>query len=111
MNTPLKIERMKRKMSGEELGRAVGITQSYIARLENGKSHPSLEVANRLAKFLDNAVTRDQILYPEDYMKAEPEHPTPPGKKKSRGTTPVSGKALSIAAIVEERAPSLRKAS
>lgn len=58
---------MKRKLSGEELARGVGITQSYIARLENGKSRPSLEVANRIARYLNNAVTRDQILFPEDY--------------------------------------------
>ena len=71
MKTPLKIERMKRKMTGETLAQAVGVTQSYIARLENGTSRPSLEVANRLAKFFGNAVTRDQILYPEDYVVPE----------------------------------------
>jgi transcriptional regulator with XRE-family HTH domain len=85
MQTPLKIERMKRKMSGEALARQVGITQSYIARLENGKSHPSLEVANRIAKYLGNAVTRDQILFPEDYIQPEqpPKKPIPQRLRKA----------------------------
>jgi transcriptional regulator with XRE-family HTH domain len=110
MITPLRKARDERGESTYVVAAAVGVNQSQYSRVESGKRRPSPDLADRIAKYL-GTVTRDQILFPEDYMKAEPEHPTPPGKKKSRGTTPVSGKALSIAAIVEERAPSLRKAS
>lgn len=77
MNTPLKIERNRRNLSGEDLARAVGITQSYVARLETGKSRPSLPVAKRIAAYFGNAVTRDMILFPEDYVDLPPKK-TPP---------------------------------
>lgn len=71
MNTPLKIERTKRKLTGEALAREIGVSQSYIARLENGTQRASPDTACRIAKYLENAVTRDQILFPEDYVTAD----------------------------------------
>lgn len=75
MNTPLKVERIKREMTGESLAKAVGLTQSYITKLENGTQRPSPGIASRIALYLGNAVTRDQILFPEDYV--APEQPSP----------------------------------
>lgn len=67
MDTPLKVERCKRNLSATDLAQAMGVTQPTINRIENGRKRPSPDLANRLAKFFDNAVTRDQILFPEDY--------------------------------------------
>jgi len=67
--TPLKIERLRRQLSQMAVAEAVGITQSHFAKLEKAKVSASPEVANRIALHFGNAVTRDQILYPEDYAK------------------------------------------
>jgi transcriptional regulator with XRE-family HTH domain len=67
MATPLKIEREKRGMTGEDIAVAVGVKAPTISRIENGRYRPSPDLANRIAKFLGNAVTRDQLLFPEDY--------------------------------------------
>lgn len=58
----------------------MNVKQPTLSRVENGKRRPSPELANRLAKYFGNAVTRDQILFPEDYAE-------PTGKKPSRSTT------------------------
>jgi transcriptional regulator with XRE-family HTH domain len=72
MSTPLRVEREKRGMTTEELAIAVGVRQPTISRVESGRSRPSPELADRLAKYFGNAVTRDQILFPEDYVEAAP---------------------------------------
>jgi DNA-binding XRE family transcriptional regulator len=72
MVTPLKIERVKRAVSTEALAAAVGVRAPSINRLENGRMRASPDLANRIAKFFGNAVTRDQILFPEDYPQADP---------------------------------------
>jgi DNA-binding XRE family transcriptional regulator len=71
MNTPLKVERERRGISADELARAVSVRQPTINRIENGKKRPSPDLANRIAKYFANAVTRDQILFPEDYTVAD----------------------------------------
>jgi DNA-binding XRE family transcriptional regulator len=68
MSTPLKLARLKIGVTADGLARAVGVNQSTIARIENGKKRPSPELANRIALHFGNAITRDQILFPEDYM-------------------------------------------
>lgn len=67
MRTPLKIERERRGLSAESLARAVGVKQPTINRIENGRKRPSPDLANRLAIYLEGAVSRDQIIFPEDY--------------------------------------------
>ena len=76
MTTPLRIEREKNELTTREVARALGVNQSQYSRVENGKRRPSPDLANRLAKYFRNKVTRDQILFPEDYMR--------PPKKASR---------------------------
>ncbi len=68
VSTPLKTERKKRGISTKDLAAAVGVQPPTINRIENGRMNPSLDLANRLAKHFGNAVTRDQILFPEDYV-------------------------------------------
>ena len=67
MKSPLKLERERRGLSAEALARAVGVKQPTINRIENGRKRPSPDLANRLAIFLEGSVTRDQIIFPEDY--------------------------------------------
>jgi transcriptional regulator with XRE-family HTH domain len=67
MPTPLRTAREKRRDSTRTVADAVGINQSQYSRVESGLRRPSPDLANRLAKYFGNAVTRDQILFPEDY--------------------------------------------
>lgn len=71
MVTPLKSERKKRNIPIREIALALRVQVSTINRIENGKAHPSPELANRIAKYFGNAVTRDQILFPEDYTEQQ----------------------------------------
>jgi DNA-binding XRE family transcriptional regulator len=66
--TPLKKVRVEADIPTETLARAVGVRSQTINRIENAKSKASLDLANRIAKYFGNVITRDQILYPEDYM-------------------------------------------
>lgn len=66
MSTPLRLARETRGLTTREVAKAVDINQSHYVRVEGGK-RPSPTLANSLAKFFDNAITRDQILFPEDY--------------------------------------------
>lgn len=80
MVTPLKRAREKKGMSAEELALEVGVSQAAISRVENGKAQASPRLADRLEKYFGREITRDQILYPEDYIDAgarKPVHSTP----------------------------------
>lgn len=72
MVTPLRKARDEKGESTYVVAAAVGVNQSQYSRVESGKRRPSPDLADRLAKYFGN-VTRDQILFPEDY--AEPEQP------------------------------------
>ena len=65
--TPLKRERLKRGITTWALAQEVGVHSPTINRLENAKAQASPALAARLARFFGNAITRDQILFPEDY--------------------------------------------
>lgn len=69
MDTPLKLERVKRGLSGEQVAAAVNVRQATLSRVENGKRKASPELADKLAKYFKDAVTRDQILFPEYYTR------------------------------------------
>lgn len=45
--------RLMRKMSQEELGEKVDVTKSFISKVENEKTEPSLEMLNKIAEALD----------------------------------------------------------
>jgi transcriptional regulator with XRE-family HTH domain len=81
MNTPLRNTRLARGESTYKVADAVGVDQSQYSRVESGKRRPSPDLANRIAKYFGNAVTRDQILFPEDYIVADlPPKKTPPAR-------------------------------
>lgn len=68
MTTPLKAHREGNKMTSRQVALDLGITPSHYRRVEIGETAASPELANRLAKYFGNAITRDQILYPQDYV-------------------------------------------
>ena len=67
MQTPLKTYREKQKLVSRHVALQLGITPSHYRRVEIGETPASPELANKIAKHFGNAVTRDQILFPEDY--------------------------------------------
>lgn len=78
--TPLRTERERRGLTASAVAAAVGATQSHYSKVEKSLAQASPDLANRLAKYFGNAVTRDQILYPEDYVDTIPSkaaHSTP----------------------------------
>lgn len=77
MITPLLTHREKLGQSQRQVAVALGIDPSHYRRVEIGETAASPELANRIAKYFGNAITRDQILYPEDYAAA-------PARKQAR---------------------------
>jgi hypothetical protein len=61
------------------------VKQPTITRIENGIRRTRPELAERIAKFFDNAVTRDQILFPADYVEQDlpPKKPLPQRLRKA----------------------------
>lgn len=68
MNTPLKQHREGRNLTSREVALALDITPSHYRRIEIAEVSASPATADRIAKYFGNAVTRDQILFPEDYQ-------------------------------------------
>lgn len=66
MKHPLHRFRLKQKLSQAQLALLVGVSQGYIAHIENGRRRPSPDIAKRLEKETSGEVTRDQLLYPEE---------------------------------------------
>jgi transcriptional regulator with XRE-family HTH domain len=79
MTTPLRKARQKTGESTYTVAAAVCVNQSQYSRVESGKRRPSPDLADRIAKYFGNAVTRDQILFPEDYLAEDlpPKKPLP----------------------------------
>jgi transcriptional regulator with XRE-family HTH domain len=70
MITPLQAHREKLGQVQRHVAVALGIDPSHYRRVELALVQASPELANRIAKYFGNAITRDQILYPEDYAAA-----------------------------------------
>ncbi|HIY21992.1 MAG TPA: helix-turn-helix transcriptional regulator [Candidatus Flavonifractor merdigallinarum] len=48
--------RRARKVTQEELGRAVGVTRQTIISLENGRYNASLQLAHKLARYFGRSI-------------------------------------------------------
>ena len=79
--TPLLHIRERLGRSRSAVAREVPLEYSHLYRIEMGETRPSPELANKIAKYFKNAVTRDQILFPEDYDLGK-KPPSPVGAKK-----------------------------
>lgn len=53
LTNTVKIERIKRNLSQEELAKQVGVTRKTISSIENGKYVPSTLIAIKIAHELD----------------------------------------------------------
>lgn len=76
--TPLAEERERLDIHRSTIARDLKADYSHLYRIERGEVQASPDLANRLAKYLQplgSTITRDQILFPEDYR---------PRKKPSR---------------------------
>jgi len=56
MNTKLKIARVEKGLSQQELADAVGATRQTIGLIEKGKYNPSLNLCVNIAKVLDKTL-------------------------------------------------------
>ena len=57
--------RRERKVTQEELGKAVGVTRQTIISLENGRYNASLQLAHRLARYFDRT-SEEVFLFEEE---------------------------------------------
>ena len=57
--------RRERKVTQEELGRAVGVTRQTIISLENGRYNASLQLAHRLARYFGRSI-EEVFLFEEE---------------------------------------------
>jgi putative transcriptional regulator len=62
MKNHIKYYRKKYGMTQEELAKALGVTRQTIIAIENNKYNPTLELAMKLAKYLEVAVEELFIL-------------------------------------------------
>ena len=55
--------RTRQKLTSRELGAVLGVSNSYIIRIENGKKRPSIDLVARIANFFQ--VSTDQLIFDE----------------------------------------------
>lgn len=70
MQTPLRKMRVEKKLTISEVAIATQLDVGNLSRIERGMQVPSLETAEKLAKFFKGKISEMQILYPHRYMKA-----------------------------------------
>lgn len=66
-DSPLKKARLERKETLQEVAAAVGTDTGNLSRVERGLQIPSKDIAERLVKHFNNAITEIQIFYPERF--------------------------------------------
>ena len=65
MKNKIKEYRKKRRLTQDDLAKAVDVTRQTIISLENGKYIASLQLAHRLAKFFDTEIEK-LFIFEED---------------------------------------------
>ncbi len=65
MNNKIAQLRRERKVTQEELGKAVGVTRQTIISLENGRYNASLQLAHRLARYFGLSI-EEVFLFEEE---------------------------------------------
>jgi transcriptional regulator with XRE-family HTH domain len=58
----LKVLRQHRKMSQDDVSLASGVDRSYISEIETGKSSPTLDIVDKIAKAL-NVSTEELFIF------------------------------------------------
>lgn len=59
--------RSRHGISLAALATEIGVDKALLSRLENGKASVSPKVAKNIARFFKDEITRDEILFPEEY--------------------------------------------
>ena len=67
MLTPLKATRTRRRLTLDQVSRAVGTDSGNLSRIENNKQKASPDLAEKLARHFGGEITEIQILYPERF--------------------------------------------
>jgi DNA-binding XRE family transcriptional regulator len=67
--TPLEIVRRNNKLSQEDLGKKLGVSQTTIQRLEANKVWPSKKIVSGILTLFKNQITTDEILFPEKFKR------------------------------------------
>jgi transcriptional regulator with XRE-family HTH domain len=68
VNVRLKSMMLEKGLSGFQLARAIGVSDSQFSRIVRGWIDPSMEIKGKLAGLLDSSV--DQI-FPEDQQRKD----------------------------------------
>jgi len=68
MITALKAARIKKKWTVPQAAAACGINKGNYYRIEMDQIGVGPDLADRIAKVFGNLVTRDQILFPKEYL-------------------------------------------
>lgn len=80
--TPLRAIRDSLRLSRATVATALKIDYSHLYEIERGSAQASPDLANRLEVYFEGKITRDEILYPQDYPAAEKKPVrSVPGKK------------------------------
>jgi transcriptional regulator with XRE-family HTH domain len=68
MSTPLQLARERSKLTQTAAAARIGIERSYYCRIETGRFRPHAEMAKKIVAFYGEPLTRDQVLFPEEYL-------------------------------------------
>lgn len=59
----LRVLRERQGLTSRELGAILGVSNSYLIRIENGKKRPSIDLVAKIAHYFN--VTTDQLILDE----------------------------------------------
>lgn len=65
--TPLMIARERKGVSLGDMAKALKTSRGHLSRIERGERRPNLDLAKKISDFFATEITRDQILFPEEY--------------------------------------------
>lgn len=68
--TPLRRARERCGLTIQQLASSVGIDPGNLSRIERGIQVPGRDLAQRLSRHFDGALTEMEIIYPERYADA-----------------------------------------
>jgi transcriptional regulator with XRE-family HTH domain len=67
MKHPLHYFRLRQRLSQAQLAAMIGVSQGYIAHIENGRRRPSPDIAKLLEEMTQGEVSRNALLYPKEH--------------------------------------------
>lgn len=67
MKHPLYYYRRHQKLSQAQLAIMIGVSQGYIAHIENGRRRPSPDIAKLLEDMTHGKISRNALLYPKEH--------------------------------------------